>query len=175
MTIWKISPGNQGEFWQSCRKKGMIAVGWWEVSDLSRYDTLRQLAAKCKVNNWPTDKWNTADQQLWDFYNIRKGDVIVAYGYGEILGIGIANGKYYYDNSKKGRLPEIDWEAPHRHKVIWIIQKAIDITKDQALYGNPPNSYGSLNKELTIYKIEDEYTFDHIRKIVTNRLFPKNQ
>jgi hypothetical protein len=87
---WKISPedwGNNHERWEKqwsiCIKEKKIAMGWSKVGDLSELsldqikDRLRTHYPKYKNPNYKTRLTRDA-QQLLNFSNINKGDIIVA-------------------------------------------------------------------------------------------------
>lgn len=169
MAIWKFSPGKGAHFWDACISKGIAAMGWEAVNDLTWFKDLAELTKHCKEVGYSWGGGRSADLQLWEFKNIEINDIIVAYGKGRILGIGLVTSEYYYDNSRKSRVS--DWPYPHRHDVTWLTTANIDIRGDRTLYGNPPQSYGTLNTEDTVHKITDEYTIKKIKEIVMNALF----
>jgi hypothetical protein len=49
--------------------------------------------------------------------------------------------------------------------VQWIKNTQKYIENDKMLYGIPPLYYGTLNKQLTFYEIEDEYSKNYILNI----------
>lgn len=169
MTVWKFSPGKGAHFWDACVSKGIIAMGWEDVNDLTWFEDLTELSKRCKEVGYSWGAGRSADLQLWEFKNIQVNDIIVAYGRGRILGIGIAISQYYYDNSKKSKVS--DYPYPHRHKVTWLATPNLDIRGDRTLYGDPPSSYGTLNTEDTIHKIADEYTIRKVKQLVEDALF----
>lgn len=107
---WKISPedwGSDHESWQKqwsiCIKEKKIAMGWSKVGDLSELsldqikDRLQTHYPKYKQPNYKTRLTRDA-QQLLDFRNIEKGNIIVANkGQKEIVGIGRVENKYYFN------------------------------------------------------------------------------
>ena len=173
MTIWKYSPGRGARFWDFCLTNGLIAMGWVDTNDLTWVDSLDEMRGVCHSVGYSIKGPRTSDAQLWDFRNIEKNDVIVAYGRGKILGVGIVISPYFYDNSKERAVYTTKEEIryPHRYKVKWINHKEIDISNDSVLYGSPPNTYGTLTTEDTIHKIVDDYTINSIKQLVLEELF----
>ena len=171
MKCWKFSPGNGACYWNYCRgdnpfKKPLLAIGWSRVGNLDRYEELAELSVAFKRKGWHFGLWNTGDTQLWDFKNIKKDDIIVAYGKGLILSIGKSSGKYFFD--EKNAIDK-DWDIwySHRHWVKWLPKTRKDVSQDDVLYGNPPAYLGTLNKNLTFYEITEEYTINYINKIIS--------
>ena len=169
MTIWKFSPGKGAHFWDACISQGLIAMGWEDVNDLTWLKDSTELSRRCKEVRYSWGTGRSADIQLWEFKNIQINDIIVAYGRGRILGLGIVISPYYYDNSRISRVS--DYPYPHRHKVTWLTTPNRDIKGDRILYGDPPSSYGTLNTEDTIHEITDKYTIGKIKELVINALF----
>jgi len=115
----------------------------------------------------PEDKIKTITESL------KENDVIVAYGRGKILGIGLVISPYFYDNSRERAVFSMKEEIryPHRYKVKWICKKEVAISNDSILYGNPPKAYGTLTTEDTVHKIVDDYTINKIEKLLEKELF----
>ncbi len=170
MAVWKFSPGKGANFWHQCLSNGHIAMGWEEVNDLTWVKDFETLSEICRKKDYSYGGVRTADIQLWEFNKIQVNDVVISYGRGKILGIGIVVSPYYYDNSWKNRVSDY-YGYPHRYKINWIYSPNLSIKKDKTLYGNPPSSYGTLNTEDTIHKIADEYTIERIKQLVIDALF----
>jgi 5-methylcytosine-specific restriction protein B len=167
MRFWKYSPGKGACYWNYCYEKGLVAIGWSMVGSLSSYDNPGKLSSAFRKSGWASGLWNTGDTQLWNFKDeCKKGDKIVAYGGGLILSVGDEIGEYYYDEDNLIDKEEDVWYS-HRRKVRWLPRSRKDISDDKILYGNPPDKYGILNKQLTFYEITDEYTIKHIKNLIS--------
>ena len=89
MTIWKFPSGKGAYFWNECLSKGIIAIGWEDVNDLTWIENIEELSERCRQVGYGYRAGRSADLQLWEFKNIEVNDIIVAYGKGKILGLGI--------------------------------------------------------------------------------------
>jgi len=167
--IWKYSPGKGAHFWNKCLTMGIIAMGWSEVNDLTWYNSLEEISERCEEVGYSWGVGRAGDLQLWEFKNMNINDIVVAYGRGKILGVGLIISPYFYDNSYENRVAE--GKYPHRRKVTWVSIPNLDIRKDRVLYGRPPRSYGTLNIQDTIHKITDDYTINFIKNIIVESLF----
>jgi len=170
MAVWKFSPGKAAYFWNECLSQGIIAIGWQRVNDLTWINSIQELSDRCKQVGYSYGTGRSADLQLWEFKNIEVNDIVVAYGRGRILGLGIVTSPYYYDNSWDNRVSD-RYGYPHRHRVTWIATPNFDIRGDDVLYGNPPDSYGTLNTQDSIHRITNKYTIKKIKQLVINALF----
>lgn len=94
--FWKIAPGENANLWPECRDGGYICVGWDEMGDLNQYKDRPTFNAAFE-DNFPAKK----PTQLWNYRGIREGDRILANrGKGEIVGVGIATGPYYFNKQR---------------------------------------------------------------------------
>lgn len=110
-TYWKIAPGENGHFWNTCKDGGYIAMGWDEVGDISglsrkEFNT-RWVEAGKGERGWTM----TSANQAWKFAHIKEGDKIIANrGTTEVLGIGTVNGDYYFvPNEEYGHRLPVEW------------------------------------------------------------------
>ena len=90
-----------------------MALGWDEIDDLTNYDSKEAIRARLQeVYNGGSTYKNTA-YALWQFVNeMKPGDVVfVKKGRSEILGKGIVESEYEYD--------EDAGEYPHIRRVRW--------------------------------------------------------
>ena len=165
MRYWKYSPGRGAKYWDYCRKYNCAAIGWSDAGDISQLSSYLALAGAFEREGWSNLKWNTGDTQLWGFFNkCNNGDCIVSYGYGYILGIGIVESDYYYD--LKNPIDQDTYTVyAHRRVVKWKTKTRKDISNDSVLYGNPPQNYGILNKQLTFYEITSSYAIKFINTL----------
>lgn len=102
MRFWKIAPGEKGFLWVEQRDNNCIAIGWLDIGDLNEYKTEVAIVKKfSKVYN------DSRPSQLLKFYfDVKKGDKVVANSGKWLYGIGEVNGKYkfneklYYQHAK---------------------------------------------------------------------------
>jgi hypothetical protein len=137
---WKISPGENANYWDAWLGEGFIAIGWDEINDASKGDMQKQVEEK-----YPDGKVGYITNQFGYFTdNMKEGDVIVAYGNNQILGIGEITGKYHFDEGAK--------EYKHKRDVEWLDTNS----KDAKQWGD--DLYDKLRRNATIVKLtEDDY------------------
>jgi hypothetical protein len=94
--IWRVAPGEGGEWWDECRENGCIVIGWSKAAEkasnydfrkLSSKEELKELFRQAYRGRRGVGGWS----QVWDFVReIQPGDIIVAKrGKNEVIGIGI--------------------------------------------------------------------------------------
>ena len=166
MKYWKYSPGRGGRYWGFCKNNSLIAIGWSDVGDLTNYVYQEQLSMAFDQNDWASRKWNTGDTQLWNFLKFcDEEDIVVSYSRGWILCVGSVNSIYYFDEKNPIDLNR-NRQYYHRKKVEWFEKTTKDVSENHILYGDPPATYGTLNKQLTFYEITDSYTINYINKMI---------
>lgn len=105
--FWKYAPGEKGKYWDEMTQKGIMAVGWSELKQLSDYPDAEAISVAMKANI--TDNSVTNIDQ---FRNASIGDIVIANkGRKGVLGIGIITGAYEYDDSREyyKHLRKVDW------------------------------------------------------------------
>lgn len=102
-SIWKIAPGENARQWDECRDKGFIAIGWDKMGNVIGLDEKQFWARHQEVLRQNPDLRNTkgwskgAVKQLWDFVNLKPGDVVLANkGKTLVLGIGTVTGEPFF-------------------------------------------------------------------------------
>jgi hypothetical protein len=139
--IWRIAPGEQGEWWDECRENGCIVIGWNEAAkkaqdkdkdfrQLSR-DELRELFKQVYGGKRGSGGWS----EVWNFvHKIQPGDIIVAKrGTREIAGIGIVtsdcippkDSAHPFASDDKHKL-----HYTHARKVDWRITESVQVNFD---------------------------------------------
>jgi len=136
---WKISPGENANYWDVWRDEGFIAIGWDKI-DVSKGNIQKQVEEK-----YPDGKAGYIAKQFGYFTDdMKEGDVIVAYGNNQILGIGEIAGEYHFDGAAK--------EYKHRRGVEWIDSAPKDVRQLETTLCN------KLKQRITILKLtKDEY------------------
>lgn len=94
--VWAISPGRNAEYWNECKEKEIIVIGWDEVGDLRNYNS-REAIYDALKNKYGENPERDADS-MWIFRNIKKSDVIIAKkgNSKKIYGIGVVNKPYEF-------------------------------------------------------------------------------
>lgn len=124
---WKIAPGRNGIAWLGWRQRGIAAIGWPDLGDISTLSEVEfQARSKAKYDN---DKRSAGPYQVWLFRAIQPGDRVIANkGMSSILGVGTVTEGYRY---RPGEHTVEGEDFPHQIKVKWdnITVRAIE---DQA-------------------------------------------
>lgn len=120
---WLYAPGHGAEMWDEFYGKGIMAIGWSNLGNLNDYTNKKEIQLKLQEINDDNSKFFNDVHALWQFTNeINIGDVIfVKKGMGEIIGRGIVESDYQYDESL-GYYPnfrKVKWT----HKGNWPYEK----------------------------------------------------
>ena len=113
-SVWLYAPGDKARLWEDFYKDGIMAIGWDELHDLSRYKDQMEINMDIQ-QHYDTNKNKSNDaKSCYDFcHNIKIGDtIIVKKGLYEILGVGIVRSDYYFDDTAE--------EFCHKRNVSWI-------------------------------------------------------
>lgn len=115
VNYWKIAPGEKARFWNRCVRDKNICVGWEELDDLSSvlddFNSFKKTYFEAHENE-DASKRTRQMNQLWDFLNLKVGDIIVAnQGLNKIVGIGRVSGAYEYkaDYNDYKHTVRVDW------------------------------------------------------------------
>jgi 5-methylcytosine-specific restriction endonuclease McrBC GTP-binding regulatory subunit McrB len=112
---WKIAPGKNAVAWPDWKERGIAAIGWPELGDLTKATKadFEKRAAKCAKEH----EYSKGMSQVWTFRNIRPGDRVVAnQGKHTVLGIGTVVSGYQYQPGSHTVEGE---DYPHQIKVTW--------------------------------------------------------
>lgn len=127
---WLYSPGHNGERWDEYYQQGIMAIGWGEVGDLSVFEDKNQMKTKMKnTYGHPDRSYKNDAHAAWQFAKEMKvGDVIfVKRGMRQIIGRGIVESDYIYDEEQSGHYDNIrkvkwthkgEWEHPGGQAVL---------------------------------------------------------
>ena len=99
---WLYAPGHGGEKWNEFYKKGIIAIGWGAIGDLSQFSDKNQMKAKMKSVYDPNRPYKNDAHATWQFAKeMKPGDIVfVKKGMYQIIGRGIVESDYIYDASQ---------------------------------------------------------------------------
>jgi predicted RNA-binding protein with PUA-like domain len=116
---WKISPGRNGEEWADWQSKGIAAIGWPQLGNLSGVDRDGFDDRSQKAKDANPDLGKAGMEQVWRFSQIRPGARLVANdGTSRVLGIGTVTGLYRFVDGS---------DMPHQLPVSW------DDTRERAV------------------------------------------
>ncbi|WP_052670534.1 AAA family ATPase [Draconibacterium sediminis] len=132
---WLYSPGKNAFKWEEFYEKGIMALGWEELGDLTQYETRDEIRDKLiSAYGGKGSKKNDVSAND-DFINrVNIGDVIlVKKGRGELLGYGIVDSDYYFDTNRDNfkSCRQVDWKTKGNWKLdhSLVLKTLTDITK----------------------------------------------
>ena len=135
--VWMYAPGRNASKWDTCLKNEVMSIGWEELNDLSLFNTREDIRKALQdAYGKPDASFMNDSLALWDFvHTMQVGDIIYAKkGAGTIIGRGIVEGDYSYDDSledhnnvRKVKWTHVgEWAVPQKN----IVQKTLtDITQ----------------------------------------------
>jgi len=117
---WLYAPGEGSELWEEFYKKGIMAIGWDYIGDLSLFDSKSDMKQKMKALNDPNLTYMNAAHATWQFAKeIKVGDIVfVKKGRSQIIGRGIVTSEYEFDSTIKGEYKNIR-HVKWTHKGEW--------------------------------------------------------
>lgn len=99
---WMYAPGRNASEWEECLRTGTMIIGWDELGDLSQYESRDAIWSELRRVNGAANPINDS-LSTWNFYDgIEVGDVVyVRRGRSTILGRGVVESDYYYDEKRE--------------------------------------------------------------------------
>lgn len=113
INYWLYAPGENASEWPKCQSEGMMCIHWNDLGNLTQYTSREDIRTAVK-RFYPTDGNAKNDSLcLWQFSNeMKPGDIVFAKrGIGKIIGRGVVESDYYYDEATDG--------FKHKRKVKW--------------------------------------------------------
>ena len=109
---WLISPGTGAMFWDEFYENGEMGIGFDGTGDLNQYKTKKEI--QYKFNEMYGDKSSHRNNvhACWQFvHDLQIGDIVFAKrGMSEIIGRGIVESDYIYDDSKPyHKIRKVKW------------------------------------------------------------------
>ena len=132
---WMYAPGSNATKWEEFYKAGIMAIGWSEIGDLSKFPSKAAMKQRMKETINPELSYVMSAHATWQFANeMKPGDIVYAKrGPYQLVGRGIVTSDYEYDPSRED-YPNIrhvnwtdygEWEHPGQ-----VVQKTLtDITQ----------------------------------------------
>ena len=119
---WVFAPGEGAVMWEDFYAKGIMALGWSEAGNLTRFKTKDEIKEALQANLKPDAPFLHPKLMLWQFvHDMKPGDIVFAKkGRSEIIGRGVVESDYMYDETA-GHYPNIrkvkwthkgSWKAP---------------------------------------------------------------
>lgn len=97
---WVYAPGEGSYMWEDFYKRGVMAIGWNEIGDLSLFKNKSEIKEAMKKIYGPNLSYQNATHATWQFANEMKvGDIVfVKKGRSQLIGRGIVTSDYFYDS-----------------------------------------------------------------------------
>ena len=113
---WLYAPGRGGKYWEDFYLKGIMAIGWDYLGDLSKYITKLEIADAMRDHDKDpkSSKKNNANSCFSFCHSMRAGDYVFAkIGTAKIVGWGIINSDYLFDPTREvfKHVRRVDWKA----------------------------------------------------------------
>lgn len=126
---WLYAPGEQAKHWDEFYEKGIMALGFDELGDLSRFLTKDAIDEKIREITGDTrPRWNDSLGN-WEFANVMSvGDVvIVKKGRSAYIGYGVVTSDYFFAPERQSyqKCRKVEWKK----KGFWQVDKANIVTK----------------------------------------------
>lgn len=112
---WIYAPGEGASMWQLCQDEGIMVLGWGKIGDYRQYESHEQLISDMQdIYNKHDKNFMHSSLAVWQFlHDMKVGDVIyVKKGLGKIIGRGVVQGDYEYDE-------ELNERFPNKRRVHW--------------------------------------------------------
>ena len=110
---WVYAPGEGSYMWDDFYKRGVMAIGWNEIGDLSLFKNKSEIKEAMKKIYGPNLSYQNATHATWQFANEMKvGDIIfVKKGRSQLIGRGIVTSDYFYDSEAEeyNRIRTVNW------------------------------------------------------------------
>lgn len=156
---WLYAPGENARNWEEFYSEGIIALGWDEIGDLTQY-TSRDQIKKALVDAYGGEGSKKNDVSANDdFLNkIQIGDIIIVKkGRKELLGYGIVQSDYLYDENRSEykHVREVDWKLQGNWEVDFslVLKTLTDITK----YSSEHSEYDTYYERLMGIMTKEKY------------------
>jgi len=162
MAVWLVRAGSYGEREEFVLSKGVAAIGWEDLPDLSKISTREELDAFVR-QTYPDEKPNTVTNwvgQLWTFLKrIHEKDLIILpLKKSAAIAIGEVTGPYHYR-------PDFPPDARHTRAVKWVRTDIPRTSFDQDLL----YSFGAY---LTVCQIQRNNAEERIRAVLSGKVLP---
>ena len=155
---WIYSPGEGAGIWDECYSKGIMAIGWDEIGDLSQYASKTEMKKAMKENIDPERSYMMAAHATWQFANeMKPGDIVFAKrGRSTVIGRGVVTSDYEFDDARDDNknVRGVNWthkgEWPHPGQAV--MKTLTDITS----YTDYVEKLNALFVSDDIDEVEDE-------------------
>ena len=156
---WLISPGVGANWWEDFYQNGEIGIGFEGTGDLSKYNSKDEIKQKFQELAGDKSSHRNNVHACWQFvHDIQIGDVIfVKNGMSEIIGRGIVEGDYEYDDTKPyHKIRKVKWT----HRGHWQSKDKLPMKTLTDI-----TNYTEFVKDIKELFVSEEYTEEEIPEI----------
>ena len=131
---WMYAPGEGASIWEECCEKGIMAIGWDAIGDLSVFGSKEEMKQAMKEKYDPTVSYKNDGHATWQFAKeIKPGDIVFAKkGKHVIIGRGIVESDYFFDPDRKSfkNVRRVKWvdKGEWRHQDNLVTKALTDVT-----------------------------------------------
>lgn len=100
--VWLFAPGENACMWDECRESETMRLGWDSIGDLTEFPNRKEITKSLQVAYGKVDaSFKNDSLALWEFvHEIHEGDIVyVKKGVNKIIGRGVVDGDYCYDEN----------------------------------------------------------------------------
>ncbi|MDP8208440.1 MAG: AAA family ATPase [Candidatus Electryonea clarkiae] len=152
-----IYPGEGGELWRKCRNDSFIVVGWGLTGDISNYGDDKSEFSKKLERKYSKDKIGYKANRLWEFYNLKEGDIVLAIsGQEKLEAVGIVTKSGY---EYRQEIPSITDKLDDYNHIV-------NVNWDTEYSG----SYNNRTYLDTIVKLKETIFYEIMKEISTTKL-----
>ena len=112
--VWLLAPGREAEFWEDWSERGIIAVGWDELGDLSQYSSRDAISEAMRSEYERESDPSNNSLACWQFVNVmEEGDLVfIKEGRYTLHGAGIVRSDFRYepnDRKRNRNVRDVKW------------------------------------------------------------------
>ena len=135
--VWLFAPGENASMWNECKESQTMRLGWNLIGDISEFKNREELTKALQMAYGKENaSFKNDSLALWQFvHEIREGDIVyVKKGINKIIGRGVVEGDYHYDEtlSTYRHIRKVKWThyGNWNYSIHKLVQKTLtDITK----------------------------------------------
>lgn len=110
---WMYAAGENSKYWEEFLSKGIMAIGWEEIGNLMEYADRSEMITALQDKIDPTRRFTNDSLATWQFtHEMKIGDIVyVKRGQSKIVGRGIIQSDYIYDNTRNyyNNVRKVQW------------------------------------------------------------------
>ena len=117
---WLYAPGEGASMWEEFYARGVMGLGWQELGNLNAYTDKEEMSSRLRELRGGDSSYKNSVHAAWQFaHELKPGEVVFAKrGRTEILGRGIVESEYEFDEDQEGGYPHIR-RVKWTHKGSW--------------------------------------------------------